>query len=82
MYYKRNEDKLKELKTETILSKILKYKTRCIEHADRMQRGRLSKLFKNYKTTWIKKQKSAFTETFGRLGPKLVNKWPDSVTDI
>jgi hypothetical protein len=45
---KRNEDILKELETETILDKMLNYKTYWIQHVDTMQRDRLPKLFQNY----------------------------------
>jgi hypothetical protein len=41
----RNEHILKELK-ESVLEKILKYKTNWIQHVDRRQRDRLPKLLK------------------------------------
>jgi hypothetical protein len=34
--YKRNEDILKELKTETIFDKILKDKNKCVPYVDRL----------------------------------------------
>jgi hypothetical protein len=46
--YKRNDDTLKELKTDT-MGKILKYKNSWIQHVNRMQRYRILKLLKNYK---------------------------------
>jgi hypothetical protein len=48
--YKRNDDILKELKTEPVMGKILKYKNNWIEHVSRMQRDRIPKLLKNYKS--------------------------------
>jgi hypothetical protein len=45
MECKRNEDILKELKTEPILGNILKYKTIWIQHVNRMHR--LAKIVKN-----------------------------------
>jgi hypothetical protein len=49
--YKRNDDigLLKELKTEPVMGKILKYKNNWIQHANRMQRDRIPKLLQNYK---------------------------------
>jgi hypothetical protein len=44
--YKRNDGILKELKTETVMGKILKYKNNWIEHVNRMQRDRIPKLLK------------------------------------
>jgi hypothetical protein len=43
MNYKRNENILKELKTEPILDKILKYKTNSVQYVDRMKNDRLSR---------------------------------------
>jgi hypothetical protein len=40
---------LKELKTEPVTGKILKYKNNWIQHGNRMQRDRIPKLLKNYK---------------------------------
>jgi hypothetical protein len=44
--YKRNDDigLLKELKTEPVMGKILKYKNNWIQHVNRMQRDRIPKL--------------------------------------
>jgi hypothetical protein len=47
MGYKRNEDTLKELKTEPIVNSILKDKTNWIQHVDRIQKASLPKLFRN-----------------------------------
>jgi hypothetical protein len=47
--YKRNYDILKELKTEPVMGKILKYKNSWIQHVNRMQRDTIPKLLKNYK---------------------------------
>jgi hypothetical protein len=47
--YKRNDDILKQLKTEPVMGKILKYKNNWIQHVKRMQRDRIPKLLKNYK---------------------------------
>jgi hypothetical protein len=45
--YKRNYGILKELKTEPVMEKILKYKNNWIKHVNRMQRDRIPKLLKN-----------------------------------
>jgi hypothetical protein len=47
--YKRNDDILKELKTEPVIGKILKYKNNWIQHVNRMQTERIPKLLKNSK---------------------------------
>jgi hypothetical protein len=47
--YKRNNDVMKELKTEPVMGKILEYKNNWIQHVNRMQRDRIPKLLKNYK---------------------------------
>jgi hypothetical protein len=47
--YKRNQDILVELKTESALTKILNYRKKWVYHADKMQRGRLCKLMTKYK---------------------------------
>jgi hypothetical protein len=47
--YNRNDDMLKELKTEPVMGKILKYKNNWIQHVNRIQRDRIPKLLKNYK---------------------------------
>jgi hypothetical protein len=39
--YKRNDDKLKELRTEPVMGKILKYKNNWIHHVNRKQRVRI-----------------------------------------
>jgi hypothetical protein len=44
--YKRNGDILRELKTEPVTGKILKYKNNWILHVNRMQRDRIPKLLK------------------------------------
>jgi hypothetical protein len=44
--YKRNDDIQKELKTEPVMGKILKYKNNWIQHVNRMQRDRIPKLLK------------------------------------
>jgi hypothetical protein len=44
--YKRNDGILKDLKTETVMGKILKYKNNWIEHVNRMQIDRIPKLLK------------------------------------
>jgi hypothetical protein len=44
--YNRNYDMLKELKTEPVMGKILKYKNNWIQRVNRMQ---IPKLLKNYK---------------------------------
>jgi hypothetical protein len=46
--YKRN-DILKELKTESVTGKMLKYKNNWIQHVNKMQTDRIPKLLKNYK---------------------------------
>jgi hypothetical protein len=46
MGYKRNED---IIKIESIMDKMSKYKSKWIQHVNRMQRGGLPKLLKNYK---------------------------------
>jgi hypothetical protein len=46
---KRNDDILKELKTEPVMGKILKYKNNWIQHVNRMQTDTIPKLLKNYK---------------------------------
>jgi hypothetical protein len=44
---KRNDDILKkQLKTEPVIGKILKYKNNWIKHVNRMQRDRITKLLK------------------------------------
>jgi hypothetical protein len=47
--YKRNDDIIKELKTEPVIRKIQKCKNNWIEHSNRMRRDRIPKLLKNYK---------------------------------
>jgi hypothetical protein len=47
--YERNDDILKELKTEPVMGKIRKYKNSWIQHVNRMQRDRIPKLLKHYK---------------------------------
>jgi hypothetical protein len=49
MDYERNKDILKELKSESTLDKIFKYKTSWTQYAERMQTDRLRKLLTNYK---------------------------------
>jgi hypothetical protein len=44
--YKRNNDVIKELKTEPVMGKILEYKNNWIQHVNRTQRDRISKLLK------------------------------------
>jgi hypothetical protein len=51
---KRNDDILKELKTEPVMRKILKYKNSWIQHVNRMQRDRIPKLLNNYKPRVIR----------------------------
>jgi hypothetical protein len=46
---KRNDDILKELKTEPVMGKILKHKNNWIQHVNRMQTDRIPKLLNNYK---------------------------------
>lgn len=48
MDYKRNEDMLQELKTETILNNTLKYKADWFKDVDILKRGRILKLLKSY----------------------------------
>jgi hypothetical protein len=43
---KRNDDMLKELKTESVMGKILEYKNSWMQHVNRMQRDRIQKLLK------------------------------------
>jgi hypothetical protein len=45
-YYKRNDNILKELKTESVMGKVLKYKNSWIQHVNRMQRDMIPKLLK------------------------------------
>jgi hypothetical protein len=47
--YKRKDDILKELRTEPVMGKILKYKNNWSQRVNRMQRNRFPKLLKNYK---------------------------------
>jgi hypothetical protein len=47
--YKRNDYILKELKTEPVMRKILKYKNSWIPHVNRMETDWIPKLLKNYK---------------------------------
>jgi hypothetical protein len=47
--YKRNDVTLKELKTEPVMGKIIKYKNNFIQHVNSMQKDRIPKLSKNYK---------------------------------
>jgi hypothetical protein len=47
--YKRSDDILKELKTEPLMEKVLKYKNNWIRYVNRKQRDRISKLLQNYK---------------------------------
>jgi hypothetical protein len=44
--YKRNNDIPKELKTEPVMRKPLKYRNNWIQHINRMQRDKIPKLFK------------------------------------
>jgi hypothetical protein len=53
---KRNDDILKELKTESVMGKILEYKNSWMQHVNRMQRDRIEKLFKKLQTAGKKKQ--------------------------
>jgi hypothetical protein len=53
--YKRNDDILKQFKTELVMGKILKYKN-WIQYVKRMQRDRIPKLLKNYKP-WGKRNR-------------------------
>jgi hypothetical protein len=63
MNHKRNEATLKELKTESTLDKISKYKTNWIQHFDRIQKKHNSDTIRKSRTTWIKKQLKTFEET-------------------
>jgi hypothetical protein len=65
-------------KTEPVLDKILKYKTKWIQYPDRMQGDRLPKL--TLQTTWTNKLRPNLKETFGQLKLEQVNKWPSSLT--
>jgi hypothetical protein len=51
--YKRNDDILKELKTELLLDKILKYNSNWIQHDAKKQ---ASKLYQTYKPQGLRKQ--------------------------
>jgi hypothetical protein len=68
--YKRNDDILKELKTEPVMGKILKYKNSWIQHANTMQRDRIPKLLKNYKPRGRRNRGRPMTR------PEKVNEWP------
>jgi hypothetical protein len=43
------DDILKEVKTEPVMGKIIKYENSWIQHVNRMQRDMIPKLLKNYK---------------------------------
>jgi hypothetical protein len=47
--YKRNYVLLKELKTEPVMGKIIKYKNNLVQRVNRMQKDRTTKPLKNYK---------------------------------
>jgi hypothetical protein len=61
-------DILKELKTEPVMGKILKYKNNWIKHVNRMQRDRITKLLKKLQTAGKKKERTTNEETLGRRG--------------
>jgi hypothetical protein len=63
--YKRNDDILKELKTEPVMGKILKYENNWIQHVNMIQRDGIPKLLKN---RGKKKQKTTNEVTLGRRG--------------
>lgn len=72
---KRNED----MKTESILGKILKYKSNWLQHVKVMQGDRLPKLLKNLHTFWTKTPWKTAEVTF-RLRVRNESLWPNSLT--
>jgi hypothetical protein len=64
--YKGNYDILKELKTEPVMGKILKYKNNWTEHVNIMQTDRFPKTSKKLQTAGKKKLKTTNEETLGR----------------
>jgi hypothetical protein len=69
MHYKRNKDKLKGLKPEPTLNKVLKYKTNRIHCVDRMQRDRqTSQVLKHYKPHSLRNQERVLKKHLDNRG--------------
>jgi hypothetical protein len=58
MNYKRNEDTLKELKTESTLNKFSKYKNSWIQHVDTIHRNTIPTPLENYEPRGLRNRRT------------------------